>query len=303
LKLFFGILLCVVFFFVIGGPSSFSGLIFHALWNLGHPLIFAAITFYILKYHLQSCSHSKRAFIVLIFVIIISLIIELVQEKLNRTFDWLDIFNNTLGSCLLLIWFFLKNRKQSPLLHTAIVMIMVLLQGFILIPLYQALKTQYNNHHSFPTLSLFNDEIELKKWKGDNILLIKKRNEFSEYALKVNMLAHKKYNPVTLKHFSSNWYGFEKLVIHIELESKQPIDFCVRITDIQHDYGEQKYEDRFQKCFKLSNNPNTINIPLADIIQAPLNRQLDIKHISEVTLYSHNLVEDLVVYINKIELM
>lgn len=304
MKLFLSLLLGIILFFVLNGPSDFSSLIYHALWNLGHPFCFALTTFYILKQYLQNYTFPKQALFILFFTMILSLLIELLQEELNRTFDWSDIILNILGSCLILVWSTLKENKPYSPRYNSIILTIILLLTIILFPIYQAILIQLKIHQTFPILSVFNEKIELKKWKGDNISLTRNTTPYSsEYSLQATMLASRKYNPVTLKHFSKNWSGFKSLEINVELDSKRPIELCVRITDIQHDISDQKYDDRYQQCFKLSTKNNTFMIPIGDIQNAPLKRQLDINHISEVTLFSRNLTINRNIYIHSIELL
>ena len=304
MKLFFSLLLGVILFFVLKGPSDFSSLIYHALWNLGHPFCFALTTYYILKQYLENYTYRKQTLFILLFTMVLSLLIEFLQETFNRTFDWSDIFLNLLGSCLVLIWLTLKDKKPYSFSYNSIIVINILLLIIILFPIYQAILIQLKIHQSFPILSIFNEKIELKKWKGDNLSLTRNTIPYSsQYSLQATMLASRKYNPVTLKHFAKNWTGFKSLKINVELDSKLPIELCVRITDMQHDISDQKYDDRYQQCFKLATKNNTLIIPIGDIQSAPLTRKLDINHISEVTLFSRNLSINRIIYIHDIELL
>ena len=303
MKFFFGLILSSIFLFIIDGPSDHENLIYHALWNLGHPILFAILTLYILEYHFKHHSLPVKAFLVLLLSLTLGLIIELVQEKLNRTFDWQDIFNNILGSCLLLMWVSLKDKKRTSLLHGSTLVVGIILLSFILFPLYQAIKIHYNIHQNFPVLSTFNNELEIKKWHGDNITLVRNDKTIAGYTLQATMTPSNKYNPITLKHFSKNWQLFTRLEVTVGLEKQKEIELCVRITDIAHDLGEQRYDDRYQQCFNVNSKKHILNIPLENIIHAPLTRQLDINKISEITIFSKNLLEERLIYIYRVELL
>lgn len=233
----------------------------------------------------------------------LSVLIESIQTQFNRTFDWRDITHNIYGSLLTIFYYYQKRYKKRSLAYGFSLGGIILLVILILIPLYQALKVALYNQQHFPVLLSFSSETEIKKWKGNNIVLINNTIDTSTYYLKATMLAKDRYNPITLKYFSSNWSGFQNIRIEIELDETLPIKICVRITDEKHDLSTQEYKDRYQRCFNFIDKINTINIPLDDIINAPEKRKISLDNMSEITIYSTHLLSDRIIYINKITLI
>ena len=105
-------------------------------------------------------------------------------------------------------------------------------------------------------------------------------------------------------HMPSNWEGYNDLIINIYNPAEGALKITTKITDYQHDLSEQVYNDRYNKSFiLLASQWNTIKISLEDIKNSPETRELKLDNISRLSLFTTDLTEDKVIYIDSVTLI
>ena len=87
------------------------------------------------------------------------------------------------------------------------------------------------------------------------------------------------YSGITLVHFPRNWRGYRILVLEVFNPSPEGLEVTCRIHDRQHEEGEQRHEDRFNKNFHLRPGWNSIRIDLGEVTRAPVGRTMDLGEI------------------------
>lgn len=75
-----------------------------------------------------------------------------------------------------------------------------------------------------------------------------------------------------------------------------------RIHDWQHAQGIQRHNDRFNRQFILMQGWNKIEIKLSDIVTSPKHRNINIKQIQEIGLFTTRLRQSQIIYLDNIEL-
>jgi hypothetical protein len=110
------------------------------------------------------------------------------------------------------------------------------------------------------------------------------------------------YSGITLVHFPRNWRGYRFLVLEVFTPSPEGLEVTCRIHDRQHEEGEQRYEDRFNKNFHLRPGWNCIRIDLDEVTRAPVGRTMDLGEIREVGLFASRLPVPRTIFVDYVRL-
>ena len=76
-----------------------------------------------------------------------------------------------------------------------------------------------------------------------------------------------------------------------------------RIHDIHHHLNDQEFSDRYNKSFIIYQGWNDISIFLEDILNAPDTRLMDMQNIKGFGLFTIELPQPRVIFIDKVELL
>jgi len=97
-----------------------------------------------------------------------------------------------------------------------------------------------------------------------------------------------------------DWNGFRSLEIEVFYGDAVPRGFILRIHDARHN---NDVADRFKKEVVLQPGFQTIKVALEDIRAGPQNRDLDLKRIRELALYTYQLDRKVTFYLGEIRLV
>ena len=161
-------LVCSVLLFW-GGPGAYSSRSYQQAWNLGHLLLFAILTYLVLKWT-QTVSNwpfLRQVIVLLAAVFMISLPIEFLQMALDgRSPDVFDIMRNMVGS-LFVVVFFSPTRKKTGRTILRFFQIGLLAALVLLaVPLAVAITDEIISAEQFPVLSDFETPFECMRWSG-----------------------------------------------------------------------------------------------------------------------------------------
>ncbi|MBA6234351.1 MULTISPECIES: VanZ family protein [unclassified Colwellia] len=289
----------IYLFFFIDGPTDYHNRIFLLLWNNGHILFFAVLS---TLFHLKFRHYLRFSPFVLSFIIAISfgVIIELIQIKVSRKFDWNDVYLSFLGALLINSCYFVKRSTNASSLILLFIAISLIIEQQK--TLFSAIKMEYLINSRLPTLAAFNSENDLNNWSGKSLSLLQTNSISTNKILKATLVANQKYTTLTLNNFYKNWEGYHSFKTSLYLEGIEVITLCIKITDMIHDTGNQAYGDRFDYCTLLTPKINNIIIPINKISTAAKSRYIDITNLSEVTFFAMNLTSNKIIYIRSIEL-
>ena len=299
-----GLVLLLFPLFFIGGADYYDPRSVKEIWNLGHFLFFALFTL-VLDDWLKAKGRSIffRVVGTSCIVLGLGLGIELIQLSLaNRSCSLSDVVRDLSGCAIVLLW-----RAGYPplsfrtLLCTTLLLIVSCINFF---PLGAALADEYRGYRDFPMLAGFENDGEFSRWtsgrRGDFQRVSAPRVE-GDFAAKITLTTDK-YSGVSLDHFPRDWSGKSGLAFHVFNPGEQLI-LHYRVHDELHTTGEQRYSDRYNGRAVLENGWNEIVIPLADIINGPTARKMDITKISGFVLFVMQQPARRVLYLDNVRLL
>jgi len=298
------VILVLTVFLFFGGPGYYAPRSLKSSWNLGHILYFSLLVYWISLY---LDKFFKRFFIqcllILAFTVLWGGAVELIQAHVHRTSDIGDVGRDIIGA-MVGLFFILSTRKtfrKISLRGWQIVTIcLVALQIY---PVLVDLVDEYFAAHQFPVLSHFEIPSELQRWTPrDKIALDNTIHSSGHFSMRVQ-LNTEKYSGVNLKYFPGNWQAVKEFQFSIFNPSLEPLLITCRINDLKHTTGPQRYDDRFNQCYRLEQGWNMIKIDIDDIRDAPKTRRMDLKHIVGVGFFAMNLSYPQVIYIDDVRLV
>lgn len=286
-------------FLFIGGPDWSSGPLLKSAWNLGHILLFALLT--IVARPWRWISGWRLWLVVTVALLVIGIGIELTQNGLNRAMDGRDLLRNLIGGWLIIAWrpLFLPGTRASAG-QSLTAAIATLLLCFELGATGIVAARQWQVHNQLPLLYDFSHENPNPFWGGD-LTISDKHTANRPYSLKID-LGTATYSGVSLNNLPTDWRGYERLTLTLFNPSAEPLALTLRINDIQHDRGEQTFDDRYNTRFILVPGLNTFTRNLTDIENAPDGRTMDMSGIRRLGLFAVRLPQPRTVYLSDLRL-
>ena len=293
---FAGIVLIAPFFFI-GGPGWTDGPLYKSAWNLGHILFFALLTLAIQPWRFWT--GWKLWGLATLAVLLVGLGIELLQYGTSRQMDGQDLFRNLLGLwIILLISPGATDPSRSGLgtwsLRIAIAALLVAETGATAAVALQ----QYRVSQLLPELYDFSQSDPSPFWNG---AIAAADVAGPQNGLRLS-LSTARYSGATLHNFPGDWQGYGQLVISLDNPQDQPVPITLRINDIQHDQGDNDYSDRFNTRLTLSPGPNTFQLDLDRIRNAPATRTMNMREVRRLKLFTTGLPAPKTVYLRDLRL-
>ena len=138
-------------------------------------------------------------------------------------------------------------------------------------------RAYLHRNGQFPVLADFHSRLELY-WT----MSLGARREIIGDTLDVEFIANS-FPGLSFHEPVPDWHGYRVLVIDIENLGAETLHLGVRVHDRHH---RQQYSDRFNRHYQLAPGAReTLRIDLEDIRRAPRSRLLDMRQISDVTLF------------------
>ncbi len=273
-----------------------------ALWNLGHLLFFALLVLVLDSYW---CARRRSTFYRILAVFSTSvglgLCIELIQLHIaGRTCSFADVITDLSGGALVLLWTIGRKLPPGRLILSGLTLITILVLN--LVPIGTALTDEYRSYREFPLLAGFESETELSRWEGGSgrLSLVSSPRTQGSHSAKI-VLTTDKYSGIILQHFQPDWSGRRALAFDV-FNPGQPITLHYRVHDVRH-IDNQKYTDRYNGHTDLKYGWNEIVIPLAEIIEAPHGRKMDITRISGFGIFVVQQADQRVLFLDNVRLL
>ncbi len=294
-------LVCAVLLFV-GGPGPDSLRSVRHAWVSGHLVCFALWGYLYLSW--RGNLPIRR---LLIEVVLLSFVVggmtEILQSLVGREPSWRDVFNDVLGG-LLAVFFFAPGRHQLVAqLRKLTQLLLLLVVVWSLVPFSRALVDDIISRHQFPLLSGFETPFEQTRWGGKSR---RYRDEEIVYrgqqALRVELVAGW-YPGVFLNFFPSDWRGYTALQMHVHHPLPEPLELHLRIHDQHHRDFDNAHPDRYNLALLLEPGWNRIRVMLADVVNAPRERELDLRRVAGVGLFAVSLEDPQVISIDEVRLL
>jgi len=294
---------CFVLLFV-GGPDVASVRSFKHAWNLGHIIAFGIWTYLLLRFweRLIHKTFWKQCLLMLVVTLILGALIEIAQYGPRRTPDLGDMIRNVIGA-LLALAIFSPARHQASRSRLRLLQVGVLIAAVLqLIPVALAITDERLAARQFPVLADFETPWETSRWGGDAELARDRLYSYNgSYSLKIE-LNTSTYSGVSLNYFPADWSEFKYLRFDLFNPSDTALKVTCRIHDALHAENELRYNDRFNRSYRVEPGWNPIGIPLADVTKAPQTRTMDLQAIQDFSIFAVRLSQPQILYLDNVRL-
>ncbi len=297
--LLFGLACCCAALLFVGGPVGDSGRVFGALWELGHIVCFGLWAF-VYAYWRKDSRFLFLLVLALVFTFLVGGAVELIQTQIGRDGDWLDLCHDLIGclvGLLVYFWGWQVTTRRTLLLFSAIAL-GLLVWSFV--PLAKVVYDESVELNQFPLLCGFETPLEISRWSGSAVRSVDGTVAFSgRFSMRVE-LSTQRYSGLGLGDFSSSWEGFRYVELQVYNPEKELLLLHFRIHDHRHDNA---YTDRYNNSFNLHQGWNQLIVPLADVRQAPRNRELDLSEVASLGIFVGKLERPRVIYVDEVRLL
>jgi len=180
----------------------------------------------------------------------------------------------------------------------------VLLLGLTLQPVVGWAYAYWDRDSRFPSMLQFSSDWEMKfvRASDSDLQVVDPPEGWKKSAEdKVGQVVFhpKTYPGIRIDEPYPDWRGYSHLHLDIFSELPTPQSIVIRIDDVHHN---NEHADRFNKAFIILPGLNHIQIPLEDIRQAPVGRELDLSAIKTVLLFSVNPPKEFSLYVDNFQL-
>lgn len=277
--------LIVMPFFFIGGPDSFSSTFLNNVWNFGH-IIFFAVTMLLIQAFLPLVTWRHWLLVTLV-AIALGCLIEVVQHFVGRNFSVDDVLHNLFGVWLGLFW---GQRPTVRIWLLRCISVLLILPAFWL--MVDSAIANFMMRYQFPQLNSFDSRHEMQQVRANSahVKMQKVSTIYShgDQALHV-VLSTQKYAGLSLLGRYGDWEKYSAIAMDFYNPDSEPLELIIRISDFQHDRGSHQFNDRFNRRILLTQGWNHVQISVADVRAAPLNRAMNMNEITNLTVFAMQL--------------
>lgn len=295
------LILAVLLF--VGGPGYRSHRSVAAAWDLGHVAAFALWSYLLVSWKpVAGTSVPGQWGIVLASCLVAGSAIEGIQWVIGGDVSAGDVFRDIVGGVTTLSWFAPSAKKPGSGVRRAAGILTAILLIIAGVPLVAAFSDETIARFQFPTLSDFETPLETSRWDGDARFSVSRAVARRGKASLCVEMGTALYSGVSLVHFPGDWRGYRFLTMDVQNPSQEEIVITCRIHDRLHEAGEQRYEDRFNRAFRLPPGWSEIRIDLGEVARAPAGRGMDLGRIRAVMLFAKNLQQRRTIYLDSVRL-
>ena len=255
-------------------------------------------------------SHYGMAFIGAVLLGVVSEGLQLLSS--SRYGEWSDLLLDVLGSVCALGLYATYDRnltgslagwRQAPrkyMVHAGVGLLVVVALSPVLTWAY----AYWDRAARFPSLCQFSSAWEMMFVRGTNSELQIVPPPIGWKKSRVDTVGHvvfhpKKYPGIRVDEPYPDWRGFEEFSLEVYSELSGPQELSIRIDDAHHN---QEHADRFNRGVIIKPGLNHIQIPLEEIRQAPVGREMDLAAIKTLILFAVNPPEEFSLYIDNLRL-
>lgn len=262
----------------LGGQLLPSTEQYKSLWNLGHiPFSLVAVLFIHNRVNLDGW---KRGAWLFLFILLMSVIVELLQAAIGREASVNDIIRNFIGAGI--AWFWIQTPNSIIWLGRVLVLALLLNESLNTGRLFYG---QHLFEKQLPIISDFEHTFDIQRWQG-SIETSDKFSSSGSYSLKGN-LGLEQFSNIQIQGNPQDWSKYRALSFDIYNEQTDKIELMLRIHDKNHAFGPYRwrYGDRFNKKLTLDPGWNHYQISLNTIKNAPTRREIDLKEIENLQFF------------------
>jgi VanZ family protein len=294
---------CLIFLFV-GGPDSHAPRSYLKFWDLGHLLLFftGGILFLLDFRQYFKETFLRHLLVVFLFSLLLGLLTELLQVHFHQDPDLGDWTRDVIGGILAVV-FFSPRRFDLPAAWLNICrIILIVLLVLEVYPFAHSSLDEWIAGRQFPVLADFETPFEVERWHHQQPLRLDKNIvRHGRKSLQVH-LTTAKYSTVSFRYFPADWSNYSHFNFSLYNSGSDTLLLTLRINDLRHYTLGQEYHDRFNRVLRLAPGWSDWSIPLDEVVQAPLNRKMDIQHIDLICFFSMNLARPRIINIDNVYL-
>lgn len=275
------------------------------LWNFGHFVIFALVSYFglqLAKLKLSSqLSSTKTLLTAIIFALLAGSMIELIQREVGRSASWMDLSLDVSGAlfaaCLILYRSCNKDKGEATAIYPLAATLLLTLS---LSPTFAMWIDEQHIKRQLPSLTNFysplaKSRILPPKSEGDANYDFCKQVLCAEFSTA-------RFSSLRLQHFYRDWSSYDTLQFSVVNPTKTTIHLEFRIDDTQHRKNNRDYHDRFNRRLLLQPGHNHFEIDLEDIETAPQNRLTDMTSINSIIFFTNRLAKPITLKFSEIKL-
>lgn len=280
--------------FFLGGPDWASGPLLKSVWNLGHILFFALLVLAIRPWRRWSGWRLWLGMTVAVAGLGIG--IEALQAGLGRQANWHDALRNLIGAWLVLAWRTTGSSPPTarfPAWSARAVISLLLVSELVTTGVVAA--RQFQVARQLPLIYDFNHPDPLTYWSGD-LQVSQRHTQGADYSLKLS-LHTERYSGASLDNLPQDWRGYRWLILTLHNPQDTTLAMTLRINDLQHDRGDNAYDDRFNTRLRLEPGLNTVHVDLHSVATAPRDRNMDMANIRRLVLFTSALDQPATLYL------
>lgn len=210
------------------------------------------------------------------------LLSEVIQRPLRRDASWEDVMMDAMGVACALALYALFDRRTAMHRTLRVAAFAVALACIVAYtaPLVRMTRAYLHRNAQFPVLADFRSNTELFWVVGYGVNRVRVGD-----ALEVEFLANE-FPGASMHEPVADWSNYQTLVLDVENPDPLDLALAVRVHDSSHN---KQFNDRFNRVFDLrAGERRKIRIPLDEIRRGPRNRLIDLRHISDITLFRHD---------------
>ncbi len=260
----------------------------------GHLVFFAILAWVALQLPMvRRYSYPVRAVVVLVGAVLLGGMIELIQPYFGRSAAIKDVWQNLLGASITVALSAPRGAARRILVSVVAVVLFLEMHNPV-----TSLWDRGVARIQFPVLSDFSTAFEDRRWSSgtpdSSIARVGQRS------LRVD-LQPSRYAGTTMRRSFGDWNEHNTLEFSIYVPDGS-LGITVSIRDHEHLDRGGAYIDRFNRRFLLQPGWNDVSIPVADIRDAPQERQQDLSDIAELAIFTSNLEEERTFYLDRVRL-
>ncbi len=271
---------------VIGPRPDDPGVWLETLFDWLHVPLFGLVSLALLSLAPATWTDTRRFGFALAGSLVLAVTTEAIQIPLPHDADWKDVVADGIGAfSFLLIARMCRTRVLSSVLLFAVGTTLLTVSA---LPVISLTNTIVSRNAQFPVI--FDGAVDARKQfvrqKSARVSSYRSQERNQSYT-RVELLQGR-WPGLTIDNLFPDWRPFSNLLLDLELEGDRPIVVTIRIHDRQHSRGDQLYEDRYNREFKIAPGRNSIQIGIDEIRAAPDERDMDTSAIESLTIFSSN---------------
>jgi len=265
-----------------------GGLWLQTFYESAHVPLFGIIAVCFLLIAPRHWGNGKRFVAVMSAVIVFSVLSEVAQISTNRDASLKDLIADWLGAAGFVALFVAFTRRPPvPKIRARyLVLLGAVLIIWPLLPLAKVSVAYVERVQMLPKLVRFDSVFAGTFFRLQNARLTKRENDVRGSVSAEILFRDGPWPGIQFHDLWPDWEPYANLIMEIENPESDELSVNVRVHDLDHRRGEQRFGDRFNRKINLTPGTQTIRIALADIKRAPDARQMNMAEISGLIIFA-----------------